>query len=126
MSDTTTPTISKTPAELFKEGTRLMKEENYTREQVFEKFVSEGVDRNTALNVCNGIMKAPSTGEHIGTPGEEHSGSKDMIVGALWCVGGILVTAYSYSAASGGGSYVVAWGAIIFGGIQFFRGAMRN
>ena len=46
----------------------------------------------------------------------------DMMVGGLWCVGGILVTAITYSAASGGGHFVVAWGAILFGGIQFLKG----
>jgi hypothetical protein len=55
-------------------------------------------------------------------------GGKDMVVGALWCVGGILVTVITYGAAStnpAGGQYVVAYGAIIFGAIQFLRGAMR-
>ncbi|EEF60039.1 hypothetical protein Cflav_PD3098 [Pedosphaera parvula Ellin514] len=49
-----------------------------------------------------------------------------MLVGGLWCIGGILVTAISYSSAAGGGSYVVAWGAIIFGGIRFFRGLIAR
>ena len=53
------------------------------------------------------------------------AGRKEMIRGALWCVGGILVTAASYRAASRGGTYVVAWGAIIFGAIKFFRGLAR-
>jgi hypothetical protein len=43
-------------------------------------------------------------------------------IGGAWCAGGIAVTAYTYSAASGGGTYVVAWGAIIFGGWQFVKG----
>ena len=50
---------------------------------------------------------------------------KKMLHGAFWCIGGILVTAITYMAAasgSGGGSYIVAWGAIIFGALQFFRG----
>ena len=50
--------------------------------------------------------------------------NRNMFVGGLWCVGGIVVTALTYSAASGGGSYVVAWGAIVFGGIQFCRGLL--
>jgi hypothetical protein len=47
-----------------------------------------------------------------------------MIFGGLWCVGGILVTAVTFAGAAGagGGTYVVAWGAILFGAIQFFRG----
>ncbi|HEV2176083.1 MAG TPA: hypothetical protein VGW33_02620 [Terriglobia bacterium] len=51
------------------------------------------------------------------------AGRKNMLRGGLWCVGGIVVTVATYSAAaSGGGTYFVAWGAILFGGIQFFKG----
>lgn len=47
---------------------------------------------------------------------------RNIIVGGLFFVGGIIVTAVTYTSASEGGSYVVAWGAIIFGGIQMVRG----
>ena len=49
---------------------------------------------------------------------------RKMIFGALWCIGGILVTGATYVAASGpgGGTYFVAWGAIVFGAIRFFSG----
>jgi hypothetical protein len=47
---------------------------------------------------------------------------RNMTVGGLWCGGGIAVTAFTYASASGGGTYVVAWGAIIFGGYQFLKG----
>jgi hypothetical protein len=50
---------------------------------------------------------------------------KDMLYGALWCVGGLVVTFVTMSAASNGGSYVVTWGAIIFGGYQFFKGLIN-
>ncbi len=52
-------------------------------------------------------------------------GKKNLVRGLLWLVGGILVTAVTYSMAassSTGGTYFVAWGAIIFGGIQFVKG----
>lgn len=48
-----------------------------------------------------------------------------MMVGLCWCVGGIVVTVISYTAAASGpgsGSYIVAWGAILFGGIRFLKG----
>lgn len=48
--------------------------------------------------------------------------TNDILIGGLWFFGGILITAITYSAAQGGGVYVVAWGAIVFGGIQFFKG----
>ena len=54
--------------------------------------------------------------------------NRNMLVGGLWCAGGIIVTGFTYAAASGrgGGSYVVAWGAIVFGAIQFFRGLLAR
>lgn len=47
---------------------------------------------------------------------------RNVWIGGLICIVGIVVTAVSYSAASGGGRYVVAWGAVIFGGFRFIRG----
>jgi hypothetical protein len=52
-------------------------------------------------------------------------GGADMAIGALICIVGIVITAGSYMAASGssgGGRYVIAWGAIVFGAIRFFKG----
>jgi hypothetical protein len=49
-------------------------------------------------------------------------GKRNMIVGGLWLVGGIAVTVFTYNSARSGGSYVITWGPMIFGGIQFFRG----
>jgi hypothetical protein len=51
-----------------------------------------------------------------------------MISGALWCGGGCLVTIFTYAAASrgGGGGYVVAWGAIIFGAWQMIQAAIGD
>ena len=57
---------------------------------------------------------------------KKEAGNKNMLYGALWCVGGILVTVLTYSAASNGGTYVVAWGAVIFGAIQFFKGVFQR
>jgi hypothetical protein len=51
------------------------------------------------------------------------SGSGDMLAGGLICLVGILITAASYGSASGGGTSVVAGGAILFGAIKFLKGA---
>jgi hypothetical protein len=57
---------------------------------------------------------------------EASGGIGDMVLGALWCVGGIIVTVATYRFASeNGGTYVVTWGAIVFGAMQFFRGFLR-
>lgn len=55
------------------------------------------------------------------------AGPKNMLCGALWCIGGIVVTAATYSVASEtGGRYIVAWGAILFGGLQFLQGLFQT
>lgn len=50
---------------------------------------------------------------------------KRMLYGGLVCLGGILVTVFSYIGAATsrtGGTYIIAWGAILFGAIRFFQG----
>jgi len=45
-----------------------------------------------------------------------------MTVGIIALVIGVGVTAVSCVAASGGGTYIVAWGAILFGIVEILRG----
>jgi uncharacterized protein YgiM (DUF1202 family) len=71
------------------------------------------IDGKVKINQASGTAPA-SSAQH------------DMMVGGLWCLGGILVTALTYNMASeSGGHYFIAWGAILFGGIQFLRGLFR-
>lgn len=48
---------------------------------------------------------------------------RGMIIGALWCVGGIIATIVSESMAKPGGTTFVFWGAVIFGGFRFLMSA---
>ena len=84
-------------------------------QQIKSLLVERGLDQDSAAVVVSNLseMRAKAVRE---------AGNSDMLYGALWCIGGIVVTVATMSAASGGGTYVVAWGAIVFGGIQFFRG----
>lgn len=55
------------------------------------------------------------------------SANRNIAFGLLWFIGGLLVTAITYSAvANGGGRYIVTWGAIIFGLLQFIGGLVSN
>ena len=55
-------------------------------------------------------------------PAVETAG-RDIMVGALWCFGGLIITIGSYAAvAERGGTYLLCWGPVIFGGIQLLRG----
>jgi hypothetical protein len=52
-------------------------------------------------------------------------GLANMGIGLLIAVIGLAVTIGTYSAASGGGRYVVAWGAIAVGAWRFFVGLFQ-
>jgi Bacterial SH3 domain len=49
----------------------------------------------------------------------------NMRTGAIMCIGGIAITWITYSLAANGGTYVVAWGAIVFGAIRFMNGVIQ-
>jgi hypothetical protein len=53
---------------------------------------------------------------------ETGAGLKNMLVGGVVCFIGLAITIGSYVAAEPGGVFYLAYGPIIFGGIQFFRG----
>ena len=50
---------------------------------------------------------------------------RHMLYGILWAAGGLAVTIATYEAASEGGWFIVAWGAIIFGIYDFVRGLVE-
>jgi hypothetical protein len=53
-------------------------------------------------------------------------GRRNILVGALWFFGGLIVTIATYSAAtSGGSSNIIAWGAVLFGAIQLIQGIIQ-
>lgn len=59
---------------------------------------------------------------------DQSAAKRSMLFGGIMFVVGLVITVGSYTAASdgnGGGRYVVAWGAMIFGGIRFFYGLAK-
>jgi hypothetical protein len=88
--------------------------------EVKEALMARGVDEQQATTIIDNV-------ESEIAEAHKAKANKDMLWGAVWCVGGIIVTAATYSAASnGGGRYFVAWGAILFGGIQFIKGVIAS
>ena len=47
---------------------------------------------------------------------EKDKANKDMLYGALWCIGGTVLTIADIG--------FIFWGAIVFGAVQFVRGAI--
>lgn len=89
--------------------------------EIERSLIEKGLDAEVAQRVVENLEEARAKVV-------QEAAHKNMLHGGLWCAGGILVTALTYGAAagSGGGKYVVAWGAIVFGGIQFFRGFIQS
>ena len=54
---------------------------------------------------------------------EQKQAKNDVLYGGLWFAGGLIVTIVSLSNGNGG---IIAYGAVIFGGIQFFRGLSKS
>lgn len=75
--------------------------------------------------ICFRCMIENKTKFDAGTPTSTQAvvpGRSNMIIGGLICVVGLIVTFGTYNIAAPGGHFIVAWGAIVFGAIQFFRG----
>jgi len=80
----------------------------------------ENSDQSEHCERCGTALKLKESAAPVALP--DPIAKRKMKRGALWCVGGIAVTLLTYTLATGGGSYIVAWGAIIFGAIEFFQG----
>lgn len=76
------------------------------RSALSEKGLSEDAAYTIVRNVEDEIKRA-----------KKEAGSKDMIYGALWCAGGSIATFANIG--------FFFWGAILFGGIQFIKGAVN-
>jgi len=80
------------------------KKESY---EVRDALIAQGLDETTATTIVDNL-------EQQINDAKKSRAQKDMLYGALWCVGGIVATAAHIG--------FIFWGAIIFGAIQFFKG----
>jgi hypothetical protein len=92
-----------------------------TRKQVEADLKAQGIDEESASFVTNKIFRVQANAYMA-------SGAKAMLSGVLICVIGIAVTAATYgiaSSGSGGGHYVIAYGAVLVGAFQLLRGLFQ-
>jgi hypothetical protein len=78
--------------------------------EVKNMLVEKGLDAQSADTILNNL-------ENEISKAKKDRANKDMIYGALWCVGGIILTAAHIG--------FIFWGAILFGGIQFIKGLVN-
>ncbi len=88
------------------------------RNELIEQGCSE-VEANRVIESLQGEFKTKSRASSAS------DGLKNMIIGGIVCFIGVAVTVGSYVAAEPGGYFLLAYGPIIFGGIQFFRGLVQ-
>lgn len=95
-----------------------------SRYAILRLLEERGVDPQLAQFVVDEVSKH----QREAVREQSQAGQRNMLFGAIWFLGGVAVTVASYNAAAGGaggGRYVIAWGAIVFGAIQFVRGMVQ-
>lgn len=94
--------------QVYQHAANLLFSERKPSYEVTDHLIKQGIEAGTAAaiveNLENQIEKA-----------KKEQAQKDMLFGALWCVGGIIATVADIG--------FIFWGAILFGAIQFFKGA---
>jgi len=115
MSQQLTPDQKKLIEQIYMTAAGLMKQ-GYSRHHIVKELESRGLERSIAQTVVDRLEDARSSAY-------KDAAIRAMGMGALICIIGLAVTFCTYSSvAKGGGTYVVAYGAIIGGALQFFRG----
>ena len=94
------------------------------RDQIIKQLVMRGWHGSDAVEMVNRVEReiAEYRQSAEGRQVLAAAYKKHMIYGALWFAGGTVVTVFTFATAKPGGSYWVAWGAMLFGLIDFFRG----
>lgn len=93
-------------------------DQGLSSDKIKNRLVAEGLNEDSAAAVVANLRKARRQAMR-------DAGARKMAIGIAVCAIGAVVTYFTYTAATAsptGGSYVVAWGAILFGGLQFLRG----
>ncbi len=97
--------------QLYDFAAHLLVNKKQTSPEVKEALIAQGLDEATANEIVENL-------EAEIRQAKASKAKKDMIYGALWCVGGIAATVADVG--------FIFWGAIVFGGIQFFRGVSNS
>ena len=78
-----------------------------------------GIDHKTAKEIVNDLVLVQ---EEI----DFKNADNDMLIGGIALAIGLVVTIFTFLNSANTGSFVVAWGAIIYGGIRFSKGLKNN
>lgn len=96
--------------QVYQRAANMLLHQNKNSVEVKNALMADGISAQDAAHVVNTLE------EQI-RDAKKTRANKDMIYGALWCVGGIVATAADIG--------FIFWGAIVFGAIQFFKGLIN-
>ena len=115
-------TVQVASQEMYNYAAQLLINQKQSADVVRNALMQKGLPMQEANTVVNALLVEINKQKKI-------RARRDMAIGGVVCVIGIIVTAVTYSIASSGssgGTYYVAWGAILFGAIQFFKGLFNS
>lgn len=110
MEDLQNPTAA-TVDETYQFATNLFASGKYPYE-VKDALIQRGLTEDDATVVVDTLV------EQLTKAAKKKKAQKDILYGALWCIGGTVLTMADIG--------FIFWGAILFGGIQFIRGVVNS
>ena len=96
---------------IYEYAANLMVKEKMSSIETKKALISKGLDEESASVVVSNLE------EQIYTAKKTRA-NKDMLYGALWCIGGTVATIADFG--------YIFWGAILFGAIQFIKGVINR
>ncbi len=97
--------------------------------EVSRSLIARGLEPEEAAQVIRSLKASRAAhgrgGGDGGRASQRDAGSRDLIAGLLWFGGGLAVTLITYNIAASstsGGSFIIATGAIFYGGLRLLRG----
>jgi len=106
-----TPKIQEVTIEEVNNYTKNLFLRGKSTNEVTAELRARGLDEQTIQTVLSNV-------EIRVIEAKKEKANKDMLYGALWCLGGVALTAANIG--------YLFWGAIVFGAIRFFRGVLNS
>lgn len=108
--DNTQKDLQETVNQIYAYANNLLVKEKKNSEEIKTILVEQGIDLESASTVVENLLMEKAQ--------KQENANKDMLYGALWCVGGVIGTMANIG--------FIFWGAIVFGAIQFIKGVSNS
>jgi hypothetical protein len=97
--------------QIYEYAANLLVHQKKNTNETINALIEKGLDKESATTIVSNL-------EQQIQEAKKERANKDMLYGALWCIGGIVATAADIG--------FIFWGAIVFGAIQFIKGAANS